>query len=432
MKVVVLAGGKGSRLGLNDIPKVMVPVDGIPLLERTVRAAVADGFVEFLFLTGHLGDVIERHFSDGIQFGAKIEYVRELQPLGTAGCFRQVADRLSEPFIVVYGDVLMDVDLRAFATVALEKGGAGTLFAHPNDHPFDSDLLEVDTDERIIAVHPKPHPPGDRFPNLVSAALYVLSPVALGYIDTDGPADWGRDIFPRLVKSEALYSYRSCEYIKDIGTPERLANAERHLIEGRVERLALRTRKSAIFLDRDGVINEERGGVHSPRDVRLIPGAAQAIRSFNEAGVPVICVTNQPDLAKGKMTWSDLRAVSGEIDCQLAQQASAYIDETLLCPHHPQGGWPGEVVDLKVQCECRKPADGLLRRAARTHNIDLSRSWMIGDRYCDVVAASSAGARSVLVQTGHAGNDRYKYSAEPDKYCQDLSSAAEFVLKSMT
>lgn len=428
MKAVVLAGGKGTRLGLDRIPKVMVPVAGVPLLERTLKSAISYGVTDFLILTGYLGDVIEQQLGDGSRFGATIQYVREAEPLGTAGCFNQVRGRLTEPFLVIYGDVLMDVDLRAFADFAVSKGGAGTLFAHPNDHPFDSDLLEVDNDNRIVAVHPKPRSDKEQFPNLVSAALYVLAPEALQFVP-DGASDWGRDVFPMLAKAALLYAYRSCEYIKDIGTPDRLALAERHLGEGRLDKLALRTAKPAIFLDRDGVLNEEKGGVHSPADAILIPGAAQAIRAFNDAGMPVICVTNQPDLAKGMMRWEDLRAVTGEIDSQLAAEGGAYLDDIFVCPHHPERGWQGEVEELKVHCDCRKPADGLLRKAAQSHHLDLSRSWLIGDRYCDIAAAASAGVRSILVATGHAGSDRERYSVEPDQCCGDLSGAAEIVLR---
>lgn len=431
MKVIVLAGGKGTRLGLEGVPKVLVPVDGVPLLERTIEAASRQAFADFLILTGHLGEQVERQLGDGSRFGAKIDYVRESQPLGTAGCFNQVRDRLTDPFLVIYGDILMDVDFAAFADFALRKGGAGTLFAHPNDHPFDSDLLEVDADSRIIAVHPKPHAEDARFPNLVSAALYALWPVAMEYVPPLGASDWGKDVLPRLAEAEPLYAYRSCEYVKDIGTPDRLVRAERHLRDGRVERLALRNLKPAIFLDRDGVINEERGGVHSPDEVALIPGAAQAIRSFNDAGIPVICVTNQPDLAKGIMSWEDLQSVTGEIDRQLAGEAGAYLDDLFFCPHHPERGWPGEVAELKVECDCRKPRDGLLQRAAQVHHLDLGNSWLVGDRYCDVAAAQAAGARSVLVHTGHAGDDRSRYSVEPNASAANLADAAKIILKAV-
>ena len=430
MKVVVLAGGKGTRLGLGDLPKALVPIGGVPLLQRTVTDAVGYGFTDFIFLTGYLGDVIERHFGDGAEYGATIEHVRESIPLGTAGCFNQIRDRLNEPFIVVYSDILMKVDFAAFARFALSKGGAGTLFAHPNDHPYDSDLLETDENGRILAVHPKPHLAGAHRQNLVSAALYILAPRALDYVDTNGPSDWGRDVFPRLARDERLFAYRSCEYVKDIGTPARLERASRHLAEGRLENLYLRRRKPAIFLDRDGVINQEVGGLHKAKNARLIPGVAKAVRSFNDLGVPVICVTNQPDLAKGMMSAEDLREVTGEIDHLLADEAGAYLDDIYICPHHPERGWPGEVEALKIDCDCRKPRDGLLRRAAADHNIDLERSWFVGDRYCDVAAGNSAGTGTILVETGHGGDDKERYpGAEADHICSNLSTAAAIILE---
>jgi histidinol-phosphate phosphatase family protein len=430
MKLVILAGGKGTRLGL-DIPKVMVPVDGRPLLERTIRLAAECGFKDVILLAGYMSQAITEQLGDGSGMGVNIEYVTEPEPLGTAGCFRQIRDRLNDRFMVVYGDILMDVDFRAFADFAVARGGAGTLFVHPNDHPFDSDIVETDADGQIVAFHSKPHSSAAFYPNLVSAALYVLDPVALDFIPESGPADWGKDVFPRLARERPVFGYRSCEYARDIGTPERLARAQEQLRSGKLARLALRNKKPALFLDRDGVVNEEIGGVHRPQDVKLLPGAASSIRVFNDAGIPVICVTNQPDLAKGFMSWEDFRRVTGAIDQQLASEAGAYIDDLQVCPHHPERGWPGEVEALKVKCDCRKPSDGMLRKAAAFHNIDLSRSWLVGDRFCDVAAARSAGARSVIVATGHGGSDRAQYSVTADLEVATLQDAAPTILQAM-
>lgn len=429
MKTVVLCGGKGTRLGLGNVPKAMAEVDGVPLLERLVRQSVAQGFDDFVFLAGHGSDYITAHFRDGADFGARITYVIETEPLGTAGCFKQVRELLSEPFLVLYGDVLIDVDLQRFASFALAKGGIGTLFVHPNDHPDDSDLVEVDENSRVIAFHPKPHPVGSQYPNLVNAALYVLSPEVLAAVPQAGASDWGSDIFPTLYTKEPLYAYRSCEYAKDIGTPDRIRRAEEHFKEGRVARLSRTKPKPAIFVDRDGVINEEVGGVLDRTMVRLIPGAGEAIHAINAAGVPAICVTNQPFLAKGQLSWTELRAIGGAIDHGLAS-AHAYLDDIRICPHHPERGWPREVRTLKIDCSCRKPQPGMLIEAAAFHNIDLARSWMIGDRYCDVVAGRRAGTKTALVRTGFGGADRTEFDCEPDMIFENLLEAATWIIGS--
>lgn len=432
MKVVILTGGKGTRLGLDGIPKPMVPVDGVPLLERLVNAAKNSGFKEFIFLNGYLGEVIVGYFGDGSRWDVHIQHVVEETPMGSAGAVRLVQDLLTEPFIVIYGDILIDVDLKHFADFALTRGGAGTLFVHPNDHPYDSDLLEVDESQRIARFFPKPHAEGERLPNLVSAALYVLHPRAIDFIPDNMPADWGRDIFAKIIESEVLHAYRSVEYAKDIGTQARLQKAESHLRSGRVARLSRRYLKPAIFVDRDGVLNVERDGVTWPSDLQLLPRVATAVRQVNDAGIPLICVTNQPLLAKGMLTWQELRDVQSELDCQLAEGAGGYIDDVFICPHHPEKGWTGEVPDLKIECSCRKPLPGLLHQAAAFHALDLSNSWLVGDRYCDIAAAQAAGAKGILVRTGHGGNDRDKYSLQSDADVSDFPAAIEHILKELS
>ncbi|MFT8246077.1 HAD-IIIA family hydrolase [Roseomonas sp. BN140053] len=431
MKVVILNGGKGTRLGLSDRPKPMVPVAGRPLLERLLDVGKASGFEDYVFLNGHLAEVIEAHFGDGAGYGVRIRHVREAAPLGTAGAIREARALLTEPFLVIYGDILIDVDLAHFAAFHRARGGIGTLFVHPNDHPQDSDLVEADETGRIRRFLSKPHAAGAVLPNLVSAALYVLDPAAIGHVPPQGASDWGHDVFPAIVAAGGvLHAYRSLEYAKDIGTPDRLARGEADLASGRVERLSRRQPKPAVFLDRDGVLNAEINGVHRPDDLVLLDGAGAALRRINRSGIPAICVTNQPDVAKGLVSPEALRQVFAALDTALARDG-AYLDDLYHCPHHPERGWPGEVAALKVDCECRKPKPGMLLAAARDHNLDLARSWMIGDRYADVVAAQAAGARAVLVRTGHGGSDRDRHDSTPDHVADNLAEAVDYVLRTL-
>jgi D,D-heptose 1,7-bisphosphate phosphatase len=431
MKVVVLCGGKGTRLGLTDRPKPMVDLNGKPVLLHLVEMAKRNGFSDFVFLNGHLAEVIESFFGDGADLGVHITHVREATPLGTAGAVRAARHLLTEPFAVLYGDIFSDIDLADFARFAKAHGGTGSVFVHPNDHPMDSDLVESEDGNRIRRFLPKPHPPGRLLPNLVSGAIYILAPSAINHVPEMGASDWGSQVLPAIAASGApLYAYLSLEYSKDIGTPERLKKVAEDMTSGRVERMSRRSLKPAIFLDRDGVLNfDEHGGVHRAEDLLLIPGVGDAVRAINKSGRPAICITNQPDLAKGLFGREDLRQVFAALDTRLAE-SGAYLDDALFCPHHPERGWPGEVVDLKIRCDCRKPAPGLLLQAAARHGLHLARSWMIGDRYSDIAAAHAAGARGALLRTGAAGSDSASYpEVAPDLICDSLGEAVAAILE---
>jgi D-glycero-D-manno-heptose 1,7-bisphosphate phosphatase len=175
-------------------------------------------------------------------------------------------------------------------------------------------------------------------------------------------------------------------------------------------------RRAAAFLDRDGVLNagapdRDSGLLESPLavdDVRLLPGVAAALRALAGAGYALICVTNQPAAAKGKVSIAELLAVHRRV-LELLAREGLQLDASWLCPHHPEG----IVAELSVPCPCRKPAPGMLLSAAADGALDLAASWMIGDTDADVRAGAAAGCRTVSVEypgsahkrTGRSGCD---------------------------
>ena len=167
--------------------------------------------------------------------------------------------------------------------------------------------------------------------------------------------------------------------------------------------------REAVFLDRDGTIIEEVNYLSSPELVRLIPGAAGAIRTWNDAGVLVVVVTNQAGVARGYFPESRVREVHEHLSELLAEHG-AHIDAYFHCPHHPTEG----VGEYRVACNCRKPKPGLLLTASRELDIDLSRSWMIGDKLCDAEAGAAAGCRTMLVRTGHGRDLPPEIEAAPN------------------
>jgi len=394
MKVVIAAGGKGTRMKsiAEEIPKAMIPVNGKPVLEYQLELAKRYGFTDFLLLTGHLGDRIEAYFGNGARWGVHIDYYREQQPLGTAGAFAEIAGKLTADFWVFYGDTIMDFDMAKMAAFHRTHRADATLFLHPNDHPYDSDLVDMDAHHRITACYPKPHDGRPRR-NLVNAALYILSPSMLRYIPAGAKSDFGKDVFPAMLASGAtMAGYVSAEYIKDMGTPDRYEKVCHDVRSGKVSRLNSRYPRPAFFLDRDGVINKEVDLLHAPAQMELLPGAAEAIQRINQSGYLAIVVTNQPVIARNLCTLGELQQIHNKMETLLGQ-AHAYLDAIYFCPHHPDKGYPEERTEYKIACACRKPQPGMLLQAAADWNIAIDRSYMIGDREADVQAGEAAGVK---------------------------------------
>lgn len=429
--VVILAGGKGTRLNkiIGDLPKPMTPILGIPVLEYLIRLSVRHNFCSITLLVCHNYHFILNYFGDGSRFGAKIDYLVEDQPRGTAGALYDALHLLGDDFIVLYGDTYTQLNLRKFWDFHIEEKCAGSILVHPNNHPYDSDILVLDQNNLVTNVKTYPHADGCIYQNLVNAGMYVFKNKLISdYGLFSSPSDIAKDLFPRLISSEIkLKGYKTIEYIKDMGTPERLSKVEIALDSGMVAKLSDENLKSCIFLDRDGAIIREVGHLSTPEQVELLPGVAGAIRNINEAGYLSIVVTNQPVIARGDIDFDDLKKIHNLLETKLGLEG-AYLDEIYICPHHPERGHKGERIEYKILCDCRKPATGLIDVAIKKLDIDRRSSWMIGDSTVDILAGRRAGLRTILLGTGHAGLDG-KYDIVSDYSAPNLSEAVDWALQ---
>jgi len=428
-QAVIIAGGKGSRLAAlaQARPKALVEIASRPLIEYQILAAKRYGIRRFLFLTGHLGDVLAEHLGGGEGFGVEFRFRREQEPLGTAGALKDAEDFLDQNFFVFYGDIIFDLDLDRIVRFHEEHGALATLVVHPNDHPHDSDVLEADADSRVVAFHTKKRPPGSVVPNLVNAGIYLLSRRSISAVAKGAFADFGLDVFPQMLRAgQILAAYNTPEYAKDAGTVERVAEVERDILSGKVARRNLSHPQKAVFLDRDGVIVEEKGDRVTFDQVKLLPGAAQALRQLNHSDFLSLVVTNQPGIAKGFLSESDVARTHAQIDTMLGEE-HCYVHGYFVCPHHPERGFPGERPELKIVCGCRKPSPGLMLRASERLNIDLGASFMVGDRTVDMAAGHAAGVCTIGLRTGYGCADGL-VRVEPDFVCDDLHSATRLIL----
>ncbi|MDI9357179.1 MAG: HAD-IIIA family hydrolase [Chitinophagaceae bacterium] len=429
MKAVILCGGKGTRLGLTTIPKPMVSIGGKPLLEHQIDLLKRYNITDIIFLSGHLGEVIENYFQDGSKWGVKIEHIQEEIPLGTAGSLKAIQEKLTERFLLLYGDIMLHIDVSAFIGFDAEDGTTiASIVVHPNDHPYDSDLVDVDEKQYVRYFFSKPHQEHFFYNNNVSAALYIVSPQIFSFLEVNTFADFGKDIFPRVIADGTyrIRAYRSAEYMKDIGTPERLEKVEKAYRSGLIERLHKQNQRSCIFIDRDGVINFEKNNLRNIEEFELIPSVWEAISRINKSEFLAIVVTNQPVVAKGWLSVQELGEIHKKMETELGNKR-AYVDAIYYCPHHPDGGFEGEVKELKKECDCRKPNIGMIKKAAKEFHINHSTSYIIGDTTTDIMTGKNAGLKTILVRTGMGGKDG-KYKVLPDYVANDLYEAVDYIL----
>jgi D,D-heptose 1,7-bisphosphate phosphatase len=321
--------------------------------------------------------------------------------------------------------VMINLDLLRFIRYHHEKSSHCTLVLHPNDHPYDSDLVETDAADKIVAFHAKPHDNGAWYHNLVNAGVYILSPQVFKFLEKGKKADFGRDVFPGIIGQLVMYGYQTSEYLKDMGTPDRLEKVRQDLESGRILRSNYENPQPAVFLDRDGVMNVERSYISKPEDLELYEFTPKAIRKLNQTGYLSVVVTNQSAIARNLCTEDEVNTIHKKMETELGGQ-KAWLDAVYYCPHHPDKGFPEENPQYKIECECRKPGIGLFKKAIAKFNIDPRISYMIGDSERDIQAGINARCTTIGVRTGYGIK---KTNIFPDYMFANLAEAVDFIVE---
>jgi len=426
MKALILAGGKGTRLGEKTqlIPKPMLLIGGKPVLQHQVELFKSYGITDITLLVNHLSNTIIQYFGNGHAFGVSITYYSEHLPLGTAGGLKELEESLKDDFILLYGDVMVNMDLDRLIDFHSKSNSECTLVVHPNDHPQDSDLVEVDDHDRVIAFHSKPHDEDKYYRNLVNAGLYIMSPSILRFLRKGRKADFGKDVFPSIYKKINMFGYNTAEYLKDMGTPTRLERVTADYLSGRIERSSYKHKRPCIYLDRDGVLNEDTDLISRHEDLNLFEFIPAAVKRINQSEYLSVVITNQSVVARNLCTYDEVKVIHNKMEALLGEEG-AYLNGIYFCPHHPDGGFPGENTLYKVDCKCRKPKPGMLLEAAKKFNIDLKKSWMVGDSDRDIKAGKAAGCKTIAVRTGRS---THTSKLTPDYWFQNLTEAISFIL----
>lgn len=431
MKAVIQAGGAGTRLAsiAKDLPKPMVAIGDKPILQWQLESLKRCGITDVLLIVSSSSTAIKDYFGSGEKLGLNLSYYVEQSPLGTGGAFPIIAEQIHDDFLFLLGDLMLDVSWERMIAFHKSHGGMITSYVHPNSHPADSDILVMSSEGLVRTILPKGKPRESYYKNVVLAGAHIVSKDLLETFEGEEPfkMDFEKEILMPSIACEGVYGYACSEYIKDCGTPSRYYSVIRDLENGVIAAKNLKNPQKAIFLDRDGVINQFGDYVRDASRFTLTKNAAEAIKMINESSYLAIVITNQPIVARGDTTLAELENIHAKMETVLGENG-AYLDAIYYCPHHPDKGFAGEVPELKIECDCRKPKIGMLLKAKERFNIDLSKSWFVGDTDRDVMTGNNAGCKTVLVTSGDPNPLGHFPSAKEDYRCEDILEAVKIIL----
>ena len=379
-QAVFLVGGLGTRLKqlTSHTPKPLITVSGRPFLDYLIDEAARHGFTDIVLLAGHLGEQFDRHYDGRRVHGAQVRVVREAEPLGTGGAVRLALPQLDEKFLLANGDSFFDINLRALPVPAAGEIVMALRSTAPGAR-YGTVRLEAGRVREF-------HSPAEGRGGPINAGIYVVSREAVAAF-AQGKTSLEADHFPALARAGQIVGTVFDGYFIDMGVPEDLARADAEM--------AARTRRPAVFFDRDGVLNEDLNYVHQPAQVRWMPHAIEALRLCNDRGYFAFVVTNQAGVAHGHYDEAAVESLHAWMQEQFVR-GGAHIDEFQYCPHHPEG----RVERYRKVCERRKPGSGMLRDLLGRWNVDAARSLLIGDKPHDVAAAQGAGIPGHLFEGG--------------------------------
>ena len=404
-QAIITLGGKGTRLNsiTDGIPKPLWPIDGKNTLERSIEFLHKQGISQFILLVGYKSNLFEEesiHLAN--KFNVKIFTYIEDSPKGEAGSLLFIEDKLKENFIFVNGDIIFEIDIKRINRFHIKNDADITFITHLTNHPEDSDCI-IETPQLTIDTYKlkteKLNIEG-MFLGFAGIAVFkkkVVTKINNSKINKNSELSIFKDfIIGGHEKGLKAFSYNTSEYLKDMGTPQRLFKVEKDIEEGLISKRCYQNKQKALFLDRDNTLIKCEKGKYIT-DTSQILVFSERIKKINQICKNydlVLLITNQPQIAMGYVDWQKVIVINGYL-IKVCQEKGLDISGFYICPHHPHKGFDGEIKSLKTNCFCRKPAPGMFIEASFERNISLKDSCLIGDSWRDELSSSICGMKFI-------------------------------------
>lgn len=372
-QVVILVGGLGTRLRgvVNEVPKPMAQIGDKPFLEYLVLLLRENGFKKFLLLTGYKSEIIENYFLNGEKFEINIEYVKEKQPLGTAGALFNAWHKLDDEFILINGDTFFDIQYSIFNEfIKIRDPESLVVLRYSNDFSRYG-VVEIDKEHRIVKFNEKGSLPYDWVDGYINGGIYFFRKRALFkfYEKYKGQnLSLEKNILPVLGSNKQILGIPMGGKFIDIGIPR-----DYNVAQSIILKIVKEVRKPVLFIDRDGTIIEDKGYVWG-KNLTFKAKSIELMKKAKEKGMLVIIVTNQAGVAKGIFTEEDSISTT-EYVIDYLKRFNILVDAYYYCPYHHEG----LIEKYKKHSLLRKPEPGMILKACEDFRIDLMNSVMVGD-----------------------------------------------------
>ena len=403
-QAVILAGGHGRRLEKSGIskPKILLNVEGKTLLENHISELEKNGFSNLIISLGVKSQVVV-DFINTINTSLRINIVIDEVLSGTRNAILQTKNLLEPRFLLIMGDLYHKNFIKDFISYStrVENLDSDAIFsARWTDHPDDSDLVFIDENEFIIELQSKNNLKREIAQNLALSGSAILSKKIIKILDAKtNISDYSDAIFSDEKVTKKHKAYVSSSLILDLGTLERLKSISNVLVN--------KKKRPAVFFDRDGTLIEHVHLISSEDQVKIVPAAQQVCDYFKSRDFYLVCISNMPQVSRNILTFKQAHVLSNRI-LKFFEINQTKFDAFYICPHHPTSGFDNEISKFKKVCDCRKPSPGLIVRALRDLDIDLSRSVVIGDSWRDVRLGNDLGLKTIMIKSQYSNESLAK------------------------